>query len=238
MYMKGSKRYPRRKMMKRKPRKMAEERASCKETHEFALLDSNTAYLDYQSSLARCERATAIAKGFQEYRITKVEYHFVPLVDTYLPGQYPVPQLYTKVDKTGALGDLISVTQIVQAGAKPRRFDDKNVVVTFKPSVLQYARDASNGTNAWSAVRISPWLSTNHNNTTGTAWTASSIDHLGIVWVVDCKAPTGQPNIQYTVREVIHYQFRKPNILAFTSGGTPAIQAPSLNTAEEEVQQV
>lgn len=217
--------------MKRRPRrKTAEERASCKETHEFALLDSNTAYLDYQTSLARCERASAIAKGYQEYRIAKVEYHFIPLVDTYLPGQYPIPQLYAKIDKSGALGDVLGVSQMVQSGAKPRRFDDKNIVYKFKPAALQYARDASNGTNAWAMPKTSPWLSTNHNNTTGNAWTASSIDHLGIVWVVDCKPPSGQPVIQYTVREVIHYQFRKPNVLAFSSEGGQAVQAPSLNT--------
>lgn len=215
---------------RRRATKMRNEVASCKETHEFALLDSNTAYLDYQTSLARCERASTIAKGYQEYRITKVEYHFVPLVDTYLPGQYPIPQLYAKIDKSGALGDVISVTQMVQSGAKPRRFDDKNIVYKFKPAVLQYARDASNGTNPWAKPMTSPWLSTNHNNTTGNNWTASSIDHLGIVWVVDCKPPAGQPVIQYTVREVIHYQFRKANVLPFSSDGVGATQAPSVNT--------
>lgn len=213
---KGSKRYPRR----QRTASTKGDYARVTETHEFDALAMGTAYRDYQASLARCERASAVAKGFQEYRISKVEYHFLPQTDTYLPAQYPVPQLYTRVDKSGALGDIISVAQMVQTGVKPRRFDDKNIVIKYKPAVLNFARDASNGTNIWAQPKVSPWLSTNKTNTTSTNWAPSSIDHLGIVWVVDCTPPSGQPALNYSCRMVIHYEFRKPNALAFSSEET------------------
>lgn len=223
--------------MKRKPRRKAvipNEYAKIVETHEFANIATNSAWYDYQTSLARCERATQVARSFQEYKITKVEYHFIPLTDTFLPGQYGVPQLYTRIDKTGALEAYTTVAQLVQTGAKPRRFDDKNVVVSFKPAALMYARDAVQNTNVWSKPVTSPWLSTNkNNNVPSQPWNASSIDHLGLVWFVEQLNPSGQPNLQFTVRQRIHFEFRKPMVLG-TASGELAQQAPSLNAPDGE----
>lgn len=206
--------------------------ARCVETHEFATLNANIAYFDYASSLARCERASAIARGYQEYRITRIEYHFVPQTDTFLPGQQSVPQLYYRVDKTGALQDFTSISQLVQTGCKPVRLDDKNIKVSFKPAALLYAKDLANGTNAWSEPKISPWLTTNRNNLTSVSWAASSIDHLGLAWMVE-QANTANAPTQYTLRQVFHFEFRKPLVLTTSSEGElPAVQVVSKNSME------
>lgn len=233
----ASKRNPRRKQMKRRPRRrvMPNEYAKVVETHEFAPCQTNFAWYDYATSLARCERATQVARGFQEYKITRVEYHFIPITDTFLPGQYGVPYLYSRIDKTGALEAYTTAAQLVQTGVKPRRFDDKNIVVSFKPAALMYARDATQNTNVWSKPIISPWLATNkNNNVAGTVWNASSIDHLGLTWFVEQTNPAGQPNLQFTVRERIFFEFRKPLYITGSAEGQTAQQAVSLNSPEAE----
>lgn len=227
--------------MKRRPRKAraSNEYARCTETHEFQTLNANVAYIDYQTSLARCERASTIAQGYQEYKIAKVEYIFMPLTDTFLPGQQGVPNLYFRIDKTGALQDFTQVSQLVQTGCKPRRMDDKNIVVSYKPAVLQYARDANNATNPWAKPIVSPWLTTNkNNNQTSPGWVASSIDHLGLAWFVEQINPAGNtPVTTYTCRVRIHYEFRKPVVLNLTPTEEypGAKQAPSLNSPEADL---
>lgn len=217
---------------RRAVRKMPNEYAKIVETHEFAQLATNSAWFDYQTSLARCERATQVARSFQEYKIAKVEYHFIANTDTYLPGQYGVPQLYTRIDKTGALEAYTTVAQLAQTGVKPRRLDDKNIVISFKPAALMYARDVANATNAWAKPQVSPWLSTNkNNNVPSQPWLASSIDHLGLVWFVEQVNPAGQPNLNFTVRQRIHYEFRKPMVLG-TASDVTGTQAPSINAGE------
>lgn len=210
--------------------------ASMKETHSFATLESNTAFFDYQNSLARYQRASQIGHNFREFRITKLEYQFIPLVDTFTPGDLTagtgtVPQLYWMIDKTGNFSDFNTAEDLQQAGAKPRRLDDKTVRISMKPAVLDYVYDKNNSTNSWARPITSPWLSCDKFNDTGTttSYAPSSIDHLGLAWIVD--AP---PSIKYVVKVTAYFQFRKPGLHDDAGGleGAPkAIQAPS--TQEE-----
>ena len=182
--------------------------ASLKETHEFVTLNSLTAYRDMTISLARFPRASAVASGYQEYRITKVEYKWKPLLDTFAPGGNPVPYMYVLIDRTGANSAITSENQYVAAGCKAIRLDDKIINRSFKPAVLNYALDAVQATNLYAKPMISPWLSTNANNTlTASGWTPSSTDHLGLEWFVSAAASTS-----YKVEMVAHFQFRKPCI--------------------------
>lgn len=216
---------------------MPNEYAKVTETHEFAMLNTNTAYFDYATSLARCERASTVGRGFQEYKITKVEYEFIPLTDTFLPGTVARPQLYFRVDKTASLQDFTTVAQLVQTGCKPKNMDEKIVKVSFKPAVLQLARDANNASNPWAKPLISPWLTTNkNNNVSSPTWAASSIDHYGLAWFVEQLVLAGStpPTVQYTIRQRIHFEFRKPIVLTPLPGGVGAVQAPSLNSPEVE----
>lgn len=190
--------------------------ASCKQTFPFSTLNNNQAYVDYEVSLARSIRASQIGQGYKEFRISKVEYLFKPLVDTFIPSApglgAGIPYLYAMVDKAGTLTDFNSADQLREAGAKPRRFDDKTLRVAFKPAVLNYAYDKNNLGNAWSKPTVSPWLSTAKFADATQPWTASSIDHLGLAWIVDGGGSSG-----YQLEITIHYQFRKPNYITQTT---------------------
>lgn len=206
--------------------------AEMKETHTFATLPSNSAFFDYATSLARYQRASQIGHNYREFRITKVEYMFQPLVDTFTQGDFAantsqVPYLYAMVDKVGTFRDFNTAEDLQQAGCKPRRLDDKTLKVIFKPAVLQYAHDRDNSTNLWAAPKISPWLSCDKFNDTGstTVYQPSSIDHLGLAWIVDA-----QPNVKYQLKVTAYFQFRKPGLhddVPGEEGGNapPAIQA-------------
>lgn len=207
-------RRPRRRMVRRRRTLSQPEWASMKETHQFAVLPANTAYFDYANSLARFQRASEIGKNYREFRITKLEFQFMPTIDTFTQTDYAtttskVPYLYAMVDKTGTFRDFQNAEDLEQAGCKPRRLDDHTLRINMKPAVLSYAHDRDNNSNLWAQPRISPWLSCDKFNDTGTATTyvASSIDHLGLAWIVD--AP---PEVKYEVRVTAHFQFRKPGL--------------------------
>jgi len=94
-------------------------------------------------------------------------------------------------------------------------------------------RDDVHATNPWAKPLISPWLTTNKSNNTTLPWAASSIDHLGLAWMVEQVIPPGGQTGSYTVRQRVHYEFRKPLVLLPLTEGMPtAIQAPSVNTPE------
>lgn len=202
------------------------EYATMKQTYAFATLQNGIAYSDFQTSLARSTRAVQIAKAYREYRIAKVDYIFKPLVDTFASDNPSlgsgVPYIYTLVDPTGSFSTLNSGLQMREAGASPKRFDDKSVVVSFTPSVLDFVYDKNNTTNTWAKPMKAPWLATNKGNFSSGAWLPSSIDHLGIVWIVE----GGNANSGYQVEEVITYEFRKPAMLSQPSslgeGAVPA----------------
>lgn len=209
-------RRPARRNRRQGPREWAE----MKETHTFATLPSNSAYFDYATSLARFQRASQIGHNYREFRITKVEYLFQPLVDTFTQGDFSsntsqVPYLYAMVDKTGTFRDFNTAEDLQQAGCKPRRLDDKTLRVIYKPAVLSYAHDRDNNSNLWAQPRISPWLSCDKFNDTGTSTTyvASSIDHLGLAWIVDA-----QPGVKYQLKQTVYFQFRKPGLHDDTPG--------------------
>jgi len=223
-------RRPARRMRRTKKTLSQPEWASMKETHQFAVLPSNSAYFDYANSLARFQRASDIGRNYREFRITKLEFQFMPTVDTftqtdYATGTSKVPYLYAMIDKTGTFRDFNVAEDLEQAGCKPRRLDDKTVRINFRPSVLSYAHDRDNNSNLWAEPRISPWLSCDKFNDTGTQTTyvPSSIDHLGLAWIVDAPAA-----VKYEVRVTARFQFRKPGLLDANPaevGTEPAKQA-------------
>lgn len=195
-----------------------------KETHSFASLPCNTAFRDFATSLVRFDRATKIARSFQEYRITKVTYMWKPLLDTYAQGGAPLPYAYILVDKTAASGGINSQPEFEAAGCKPIRLDDKTLTRSFKPSVLQYSFDASTTTNVYSKPIISPWLSCNAHNLNATEppdWQPSSIDHFGLEWLV-----VGDPKVLYQVDMVAHFEFRKP-AYELDNAGAPIVDVES-----------
>lgn len=181
--------------------------AGVSETFDFNNGQMETIYADYGCALSQHKRASTVASAYQEYRIKMVEYRFKPLSDTYIPGQGDIPYLYYLVDKLRSNNNLYTIDGFRNAGAKPIRFDDKTITVKFKPAVLLDNWDAQSLTlGVPRGKAVSPWLSTNDDNTTAGLFVPSSIDHLGIKWVVDGTSS----DFQYAIERTIHVEFRKP----------------------------
>lgn len=183
--------------------------AAVSETFMFNDMALNTIYADYGCSLFQHERARTVAQAYQEFRIKLVEYRFKPLSDTYptnIPGSQ-VPYLYYVVDKLRSNNGLQTIDAFTQAGAKAIRFDDKSIVVKYKPAVLVDTWDAQALQAVPRQYRISPWLTTNDYNTVGGGFNPSSVDHNGIRWVI--QGATGSP-FTYACERVVHIEFRKP----------------------------
>lgn len=202
------------------------ETATLTDVFSFGNLGTNQMYYDYDLDLRRSLRASIVARAYREFRITKVKYMFKPQVDTFAAGGVTaVPTLYYVIDKTASLEGAITPLELRSAGARPKRLDDKIVSVSYKPSVLQFARDASvvAPNNAWSMPKTSPWLATNAVNDDepagGGGFAPNTIDHLGLIWYVEA----GGDHIFYQLDVVVEYEFRKPQYEqpAFSTLGLP-----------------
>lgn len=161
------------------------------------------------------DRAQAVAKNFQEYRIKYVKLIFRPSADTWPVGSGPVPQLYFQMNKYATIPTGIGLNQLLDMGCRPIRFDDKNITRSYKPVVLLGANDTSAPQilSVVAAVKVSPWLSTNFNAGTPTSWSPSNVEHQGCVFYVTKPSPT-TPTIAYNVDVEIVFQFRRPLSLA------------------------
>lgn len=182
--------------------------AAVSETFSFESMGMNTVYADYGCSLFQHERARAVAQGYQEFRIKLVEYRFKPLSDTYNPTENTqIPYLFYLVDKARSNNNLLTIDGFANAGAKAIRFDDKTIVVKYKPAVLLDSWDSQSLASIPRQFKVSPWLTTNDNNTNPGVFLPSSVDHLGIRWVVQS---TPGSTYTYQCERVVHIEFRKP----------------------------
>lgn len=173
-------------------------------------------------SLSYCARAVQIAKGYQHYRIKKISVSYKPQFDTFAPiAGAPgfgamVPQMYYMIDKSGSLPTNVGLAELKQMGSKPHRFDDKNVNVSWRPSVLS---DNYGQAQLQSSYRISPWLSTNANALQPGVWNPSDVDHLGLFWFLHRPGnlPPDYPEYTYDVQVTVEFEFKKPLIPIATS---------------------
>lgn len=220
---KPSTRRPARRMRKsnrRVARLSNSEFASAKETFKYDNDNMGELYTVYNTRLSNFDRLAAIAKGYQYYRITKIEMKFIPHADTFTQGaQTTVPTLYWLIDRNeNTLFSATGFDQIREAGAKPIRFDDKMVRVTWRPNVLQ-TMPADNlnppASSAFTLTRLSPWLPTNQYAATETApyqWAPSTIPHRGLIYGVYQESPVGT-TYQYHTEITVHAQFKKPAVV-------------------------
>lgn len=188
------------------------EMASCSEVLQLLDGESNQMYGPSTVDLTLFKRARGIAAGYQEFRITNVKFTFKPQFDTFAATTdaataLRVPNMYYMIDKAQTLPANTTLATLRSMGAKPHRFDDKSVVVSWSPGV-QIA--ANNGALAASLVKplISPWLAT--NATPDAAWTPSGVDHAGIFYQLDAGALPGDGQYEYGVDVEVQFQFRKP----------------------------
>lgn len=175
----------------------------------------NVMYQKRNFELADHIRAVSIAQGYQFFRITRITLTFKPMLDTFsTTGTGTVPQFYYMLDKSGSMPAAPTVDYLRQMGARPRRFDDKNVVVSWRPSVLDLSSTDPAGASA-AHYRISPWLSTNANQFGVGPWGPSVVDHLGLYWFA--RQDTPGANNYFTIECTVDFQFKKP--LAISVGG-------------------
>lgn len=152
---------------------------------------------------------------------------FKPTYDTYAPtGGTTIgkPNLYFMLDKSGSLPTNITLEGLKAMGARPRQLDEKNMSVSWAPSVLDYTMIASGAapTANPAKYKISPWLSCNENIVAPGAFNPSRVDHLGLYWYVDQANPGATPSV-YTVEIEVQFVFKKP--LTVLSSSVAAIPA-------------
>lgn len=175
-------------------------------------------------NLSLFDRASLIARAYQEYRITNVRFTFRPQFDTFTvntdaPTALRVPQFYSMIDKAQAIPIGATIDTLRSMGARPKRFDDKNIVVKYAPGVQAVVWDGG-ALQAPSAPKISPWLST--NAAPDAAWLCSSVEHGGLFYILDTQGSLpGDGQYEYGVEVEIQVQFRKP-LITVEAGATPA----------------
>lgn len=214
-------------MNRRRVAHTKDEWASAKQTLKLADDQFNSILKLDNVNLAQFDRMVQIAKAYQFYRITKLEYRLLPFADTYqtsgldgagnaLPHS-SLPYAYTLINKGENL-TVNSFNALRDAGAKPVRFDDRTVKVQWKPTVNILTRDsdATPPSYNFALTRTSPWLSTNDvAGQNPVTWTASTVPHMGLLYGVEqdfVSHPIDNPDYEnsYGVEITAHFQFKKP----------------------------
>lgn len=220
------------------------EYATAKQTLQLPDQQANQVYTLDQVRLSQFDRMTAIAQNYQYFRMTKIELKIKPFADTFIPGTggavqgSSVPYFYSLVNKGNVL-NTGSFNALRDSGAKPRRFDDKSITVSWKPAVLVGIQDYSNvitpvSNTVFSMKKVSPWLATNQNAGLRTAtWVASAVDHCGLLYGVeqDNAGTTGQ--LEYGLEITVFFEFKKA--LAAPGVGVEVEPVSTQVIAKEEV---
>lgn len=188
----------------------------------------NTLYSAMGTQLADFTRAVQVANAYQHYKIKKIRLTFKPTYDTYAPtGGTTIgkPNLYYMIDKSGSIPANITLENLKQMGARPRQLDEKNMSVSWTPTVLEVSMTAGGAapTSTPSKYVVSPWLATNENITAPGVFVASRVDHLGIYWYVDQANPGTTPPT-YNCEIEVQFAFKKP-LSVLSSSAVPAIPA-------------
>lgn len=202
------------------PRMSRPDVASLSVSTNLSNLATNTMYSRLNTSLDQFARAVTVAQAYQFYKITGITLKLLPRLDTYAGGGSAVPYVFYMYDKSGSLPSTITLGNLVQMGAKPIRFDDKSVTIKWRPTVVTDVATAPGGGPANSTpsqYRVSPWLNTNANFITPGIWTPSTVDHLGVYWIVE----TSGTNSLYDAVLTVDFAFKKP-LVQITPGGVEA----------------
>ena len=171
------------------------------------LFAPNVPYRLYDIALDQFQRAVPVSSAYQQYRIKRVTMKIRPQVDTFAAGgAQTIPQLYYQIDKPQALSALVGIQSLKAMGCVPKRLDDKNITISWAPSVLDATTDNMAGGGTFAKFNVSPWLNTTDNPFAVPA-VVSSVDHKGITWAVEQMVGASG---SYTIELVVDIQFRKP----------------------------
>lgn len=199
---------PRRRLLRRRPLRLArgpQNHARVSETSTLVLTTNQyTKFSDVE--LSQFPRAAAVAEAYQNYRIKYIEMTLRPLWDTFTGGSgtSQIPTLYKMIDRSGTLPTTGTLAMMQNLGCKPIRFDDKQIVVRYKPGVI--LGTGSGLTTVNTKPLISPILSTDANAGIG-AWSVSRVPHHGVAFYLLASAVT---DYQVTVDVTVHFEFMKP----------------------------
>lgn len=184
--------------------------ASCSVVRSLVPAQMNAMYSVDNIQLADFQRAVAISQNYQHYRISGVRITYKPSYDTFnnALGAPPLqkPNLYYMIDKAGAIPDNVTLEGLKQMGARPVRFDEKPVSVTWRPSVLTEDLNTAGAASA-TQYKVSPWLSTNANATNPGVWAPSRVAHQGLKWYIE-EFSASVTAVQWEIE--LQFQFKKP----------------------------
>lgn len=200
--------------------------ASCSCVEATANPVVNQMYQFNTLDLNSFDRAAAIARGYQFFRMKKLTFRFRPTYDTYIAnGGNSKMNLYYMIDKSGSVPVNPTLASLRSMGAKPIQLDEKVTEISFAPSVLDSVLVDGGAAPIQGAGQytISPWLSTNATPT-GAAWTPSVVDHLGISFIVEQAFANAQTSYELEIEA--QFEFKKP--LWIVPANPPAPPAMSL----------
>lgn len=216
--------------MARKGRR--EQWATASQTISLNQTSMNTVFRMDDVNLSLFDRLAAIAQCYQFYRFNSIEVRFKPLQDTYANSSVQsVPYLHYLIMKGDTI-DTGTFNKLRDAGAKPIRFDDRTVVVKYKPYVLAgvIGEDTVNATNpsvvAWSQHRTSPWLATTFlPGSESIVFQPSKVPHKGILYGVEQDNSTATQ--YYDVTITVNASYKKP-----LTYGTTGVEDPGATHIE------
>lgn len=200
----------RRRMIRRVPRSIVTNTAAVRENYSTSIPDGNLVFFSTALANATFDRAQTVASAFQEYRIKYVKLVFRPSADTFAPAAGNIiPNLYFQMNKYQSVPTNATLQTLLDMGCRPIRFDDKNIVKAWKPTVL-ISTDTTGLTAKAQKVMTTPWLSTNRDAQNPLpSWNPSDTEHLGCIFVVQKPNPA-TPTINYTLDVEVVFQFRRP----------------------------
>jgi len=197
------------------------EKATCSVVRTLAGGTTNTMFAYNTFNLADYDRAVAIARNYQRYRITGIKLTFKPEYDTFAVNpagpNVAKPNLYYMIDKSGSIPDNVTLEGLKQAGAKPHAFDEKPISFTWKPSVLNETQ-AAGLVPVGAGYKISPLLSTDATPGNVGAWNPSRVNHLGVKWYMECTGTSLGVNVEAEL-QFEFYKAVMPSLSAVPSKG-------------------
>lgn len=210
---KSKKRAPRKKMARRSKAVSsgAVNTASIRENYTVSVPDGSVTFLrNISLGTVINDRAIAVAAAYQEFKIKYVKLTFRPSADTFpAAAGNTIPQLYYQLDRGNSIPTTATLQTMLDMGVRPMRFDDKNVMKTYRPAVLLGA-DLPGMAFAAAQIKVSPWLSTNaFAGSPGATWSPSLVDHTGCGFIVTKQNPL-TPTLNYSVDVEVLFCFRKP----------------------------
>lgn len=183
----------------------------------------NQLYSLMNTSLDQFDRAVAVAHAYQFYRIKNIKLTLKSTFDNAAAGGAASKmRVYYMIDKSGSIPTNTTLEGLKQMGARPKELDEKGVVISWAPSVLQDAMFVPPAVSAPARYQIHPWLSTKNVVISPGVFVPSNVDHLGVYWY--CDQFLSPYATEYQIECEVQFEFKKP-LVDITPAKVPAYAA-------------